>query len=219
MNGQGMTVQRDGLNGFPEAITAIGTLSRICRIKLLLLLSVIPFTQQNSFSTLDGFGTNGDFNLFQDTDGSAYLIRSGSTNNGILIISKLNRDYTNSDGVNHVNYTNDATSPFGQKSEGHTMFKRGSTYFWMASGNTIRTPNANMYVTSSGRLRPGQLPPIPSSLIAIPRAPVLSTILPATPTTPKTIWRSRYLVEPMDGSISGTGTTFRIRHLPSVPDV
>jgi Chitobiase/beta-hexosaminidase C-terminal domain/Glycosyl hydrolases family 43 len=112
-----------------------------------------PFTVSTSYATLDSFAASGDFDLFLDNDGvSAYMLRSCGSNSVNIGITKLSANYQNTDGTNHVYFTNNASSPFGQKSEGHAMVNVGGVYYWMTSGYTFWTPNTNMITYSTNIL-------------------------------------------------------------------
>jgi hypothetical protein len=83
-----------------------------------------PWTLVTTYATMfDGNSSPfGDIGSFVDSDGSAYLIYNYNTNANTAF-SKLNSSYINADGVNHSTY-----STIG---EAHTMFKRGSVYFYL----------------------------------------------------------------------------------------
>jgi len=114
-----------------------------------------PWTFFTTYGTLDGFDCAGDVGLFIDpADGvTAYLLRLCDTQNHIGI-TRLNSDYTQTDGVHSVYYPNNGSNPFGGSREQMRMFSRNGVYFWMTSGTTGWAPNTNLYVTSNSPLGP-----------------------------------------------------------------
>ncbi|NJP48427.1 RICIN domain-containing protein [Actinacidiphila epipremni] len=85
--------------------------------------------------------TSRDMTLFQDTDGSAYLV-SSANENADLDIFKLTADYT---GVASL-----AANPWpGTFREAPALFKRGGVYFMLTSANSGWKPNQQAYATAS----------------------------------------------------------------------
>lgn len=110
-----------------------------------------PFTVVATFTTILSLQQEGDTYLFLDpADGvTAYLIKEVGSSDTTIIIARLTPDYRNVDGVHFVSYSNSNSSPFGQKSEGYSMFYNNGHYFWMASGYTIWQPNKNLCVSNT----------------------------------------------------------------------
>ncbi|KAI9051770.1 hypothetical protein LZ554_004037 [Drepanopeziza brunnea f. sp. 'monogermtubi'] len=79
-----------------------------------------------------------DMNLFQDTDGTAYLLTEDRQNG--LRINKLSKDYLTVDSAVHL---------FDDSYEASAIYKEGSTYFMFASRLTGWDPNDNEYCTAT----------------------------------------------------------------------
>jgi len=79
-----------------------------------------------------------DENVFQDTDGTAYLLTEDRANG--LRIDKLSADYLSVESAVFL-YSEDYEAP--------AMFKSGNTYFMFASHETGWDPNDNIYSTAT----------------------------------------------------------------------
>ncbi len=102
-----------------------------------------PFTVATTTLDPDGMGLN-DMNLFEDTDGTGYVIYSNGTNTH-FVISKLSSDYLSTTGT--------YTMPAGfVNHEAPAMFKRNGVYYIMMSGVTGWAANENYYATSTSPL-------------------------------------------------------------------
>ncbi|MBD0734867.1 beta-xylosidase [Streptomyces sp. CBMA29] len=90
--------------------------------------------------------TSRDMTLYQDTDGSAYLV-SSANENADLDIFKLTGDYT---GVASL-----VANPWpGTFREAPALFKRGSVYFMLTSANSGWSPNQQRYATATNPAGP-----------------------------------------------------------------
>ncbi|MGW2572131.1 RICIN domain-containing protein [Streptomyces sp. NPDC001537] len=90
--------------------------------------------------------TSRDMTLYQDTDGSAYLV-SSANENADLDIFKLTADYT---GVTSL-----VANPWpGTYREAPALFKRGGVYFMLTSGNSGWKPNQQRYATATSLAGP-----------------------------------------------------------------
>lgn len=112
-----------------------------------------PWTLAFNYTSMDGYSTKGDFTLFQDNDGTCYLIIDTNggplpDNNSYTTIHKLNAAYTASSGafVAYNNNTSGNTTPFGRQSEGFAMFRIGNNYYWGSSNLSPWTPGVNLIV-------------------------------------------------------------------------
>jgi hypothetical protein len=76
-----------------------------------------------------------DMGVFQDTDGSGYLLIHGGS------IYKLASDYRSA--------ASNVVSNFARGVESPAVFKVGGTYFWLGSGSTSWERNDNVYYTAS----------------------------------------------------------------------
>ena len=100
------------------------------------------YTYHGSFKPLGQ--ESRDLTLYQDTDGSAYVIFS-SSGNSVLRIAKLTADYLNAD-------TQVATTP--RSGEAPAVFKKDGTYFLVASAATGWDSNDNYYFTATSMAGP-----------------------------------------------------------------
>lgn len=112
-------------------------------------LNVCPEDQEDMYPQSRGMAR--DMNLFQDEDGTAYIIYS-SEENLTLYISKLNEEYTYlaAEPENAV-YGRDYIRLFpGAQREAPAMFLKDGKYYLMTSGCTGWAPNqARYYVADS----------------------------------------------------------------------
>lgn len=90
-----------------------------------------------------------DMNLFQDDDGTAYIIYS-SQGNQTLFISKLNADYTGlaTDPASAVRGVDFEIAFAGQSREAPAMFKYNGMYYLVTSGCTGWDPNQAQYAVA-----------------------------------------------------------------------
>jgi Glycosyl hydrolases family 43 len=89
-----------------------------------------PYAYQGTLSLT---GAN-DFQVFEDTDGSQYLVRDGGT------LYKLSAD-----GLSIASTTKSGI----QSGEGPSLYKAGNTYFWQSSQGTYWHSNDNSYSTAT----------------------------------------------------------------------
>jgi hypothetical protein len=101
------------------------------------------YTYIGSFNPL-GYESR-DMTVFQDTDGSAYLISAAAVNYD-LNIYKLSDDYTRIDKL--------VTVLQGYHREAPAIAKRGSTYFLLTSGASGWNPNQAAYFTATSLAGP-----------------------------------------------------------------
>ncbi len=95
-----------------------------------------------------------DMNLFQDDDGTAYIIYA-SEENATLYISRLNAAYTDLDVQEGAVEGRDFTRNMVNSSrEAPAMFKYQGKYYLMTSGCTGWDPNAAIYYTADSPLGP-----------------------------------------------------------------
>ena len=86
-----------------------------------------------------------DMNVFQDDDGTAYVIYS-SDGNANMYIAKLNDEYTDLEGDEYtVNFV-------GASREAPAVFKRDGKYYMITSGCTGWAPNAAQYAVADSML-------------------------------------------------------------------
>jgi Glycosyl hydrolases family 43/PA14 domain len=99
-----------------------------------------PFVYQRSFRPL-GMDSR-DMTVFQDTDGSAYLVFATDQNKQIRI-AKMTSDY--------LGLTGESVQPFttSVQREAPQLFKADGKYFLITSGATWFAPNTAMYAVSS----------------------------------------------------------------------
>jgi len=101
-----------------------------------------PFTYRGSFRPL-GLASR-DETVFEDTDGSAYLVFATDNNNS-LRIAKMTSDYLFLTGQN--------VKPISStKREAPELFKANGYYYLVTSGATWFTPNAAQYAVSTSVL-------------------------------------------------------------------
>ena len=81
-----------------------------------------------------------DMTLFQDEDGTAYVIYS-SEDNWTLYIAELNEDYTGLTGLYSRNYVEKSGSKGVYAREAPALFKEDGTYYLISSGCTGWRPN------------------------------------------------------------------------------
>lgn len=112
-------------SSYSEAKVGVATSSSVCG----------PYTYRGSFQPL-GFQSR-DIGLFQDTDGSAYLLSEDRANG--LRIDRLSSDYLTVTG---------AVALFADY-EAPAMVKIGGTYYLFASHLTGWSTNDNVYATST----------------------------------------------------------------------
>ncbi|MBI3888860.1 family 43 glycosylhydrolase [Candidatus Nomurabacteria bacterium] len=87
-----------------------------------------------------GYGFK-DFNLFQESDGNAYVVyTSGTPNNADNWIAKLTSDYLNVTGTDYLHLN------AGVSREAPVLFKRGSAYFLITSASNYYNFNATFDV-------------------------------------------------------------------------
>lgn len=95
-----------------------------------------------------------DMNLFQDDDGTAYILYA-SEENATLYISRLNEDYTDlavrENPVEGEDFTRNMP---GSSREAPAMFKYQGKYYLMTSGCTGWDPNAAIYYRADSPLGP-----------------------------------------------------------------
>lgn len=100
------------------------------------------------FKLLDTIRPNGqesrDMTLFQDEDGTAYLIHS-SEDNWTLYIAELNEDYTGLTGNYSRNYVDKSGSKGVYAREAPAIFKYDGSYYLISSGCTGWRPNVMGY--------------------------------------------------------------------------
>jgi len=100
-----------------------------------------PFTAATTTFAPDVASGIGDMNLFQDSDGSGYLIYVDKNNR--TSINRLTSDYLSI-------VAGATTTPFASAARlSPVMFKRGSTYFLMATNVNQFSTTTPMYATSS----------------------------------------------------------------------
>ena len=107
------------------------------------------YTWQSHFRPLGN--DSRDMNVFKDNDGKAYLICSVNSNQNVVIM-QLNSNYTAP--VSEVFRGYNSNDPSGIGCEGHSIFKSGSTYFWIESFCTGWDPNDNRYYTATSLAGP-----------------------------------------------------------------
>lgn len=109
-------------------------------------------TVDGNYSYVGSYNPRGnqsrDMTVFQDTDGSAYLIYA-TNNNSALNIDKLSSDYLRD--VNNV-YT------FNNRWEAPGMFKSHGRYYLISSSPTGWAPNPNVYVSATSLSGPWTSP-------------------------------------------------------------
>jgi len=118
---------------------------------------------EGSRPTIDGFTPGGDIKTWLDgSTGKAYLIFNAG---GSMEICQLTPDFVNSAGSpNYVQYeimggsNPGGPNPFSNTPEGYSMFKIGSTYYWMASMPQSVLPGLNQCVEGSSPLGPWSAP-------------------------------------------------------------
>ncbi|MBE5871379.1 MAG: hypothetical protein E7294_08990 [Lachnospiraceae bacterium] len=100
------------------------------------------------FRLIDTIRPNGmesrDMTLFQDDDGTAYLIHS-SEDNWTLYIAQLNEDYTGLTGAYSRNYVDKSGSKGVYAREAPAIFKADGKYYLISSGCTGWRPNQMGY--------------------------------------------------------------------------
>ena len=97
-----------------------------------------------------------DMNVFQDDDGTAYILYA-SEENATLYISKLNEEYTDlSERENAVEGVDFSRNMVDSSREAPAMFKYQGKYYLMTSGCTGWEPNAAIYYTADSPLGPWQ---------------------------------------------------------------
>jgi hypothetical protein len=134
-----------------------------------------PWNLVGRYPTMNGFatddGTNStDSSLFQDTDGTAYhLAQVSNAGTPTLLISRLNSAYTAVDGVNFASYGDVAI--FGAQVEAPAMFKRGSIYFLVYSGQTQWEPNQINYATATNPIGTWTIVGNPFANVAVTQSP------------------------------------------------
>ncbi|MFF4361273.1 RICIN domain-containing protein [Streptomyces sp. NPDC001604] len=90
--------------------------------------------------------TSRDMTLYQDDDGTAYLV-SSANENADLDIFKLTADYTGIDSL--------VANPWpGTYREAPALFKRGGFYFMLTSANSGWKPNQQRYATATSLAGP-----------------------------------------------------------------
>ena len=104
------------------------------------------FTFQNHFQPL-GIDSR-DLNVYQDADGSAYLLCSTRNNQSVSLFT-LDSTYTT---VLKELYRGNASDNFA--CEGHSIVKSGGLYFWLMSWCTGWNFNDNHYYTASALAGP-----------------------------------------------------------------
>ena len=102
-----------------------------------------PFTASTTSQNPDGMGMN-DMTLYKDTDGTAYLVYTSSDNTK-MVISRLTSDYATTSNTY-------ITSSANANRSAPAVFKRGSIYFLLNSGQNSWTATANKYSTSTSML-------------------------------------------------------------------
>jgi hypothetical protein len=109
-----------------------------------------PFTEQAT-PRLAYSDCGWDFGLYQDTDGTAYMVDTdcAAANASGLVVQQLTPDYLTTDGQ----FT---AVPFPGSAEAPSMFKRGSTYYITMSYPTCGycTGTGTGYLTASNPLGP-----------------------------------------------------------------
>ena len=91
-----------------------------------------------------------DMNLFQDDDGTAYVIYSSDGNTNTYIV-KLNNDYTNisrSDSGSPIEGTDYIVTFVQNSREAPALFKYNNKYYMITSGCTGWSPNPAQYAIS-----------------------------------------------------------------------
>jgi hypothetical protein len=105
-----------------------------------------PFTLATSTLNPDAGVNFVDFNLFQDTDGTGYVIYNVTSN--AMIISKLAPDYLSTLGVgNYVTAYTGSANKVGQ-----AMFKKDNVYFLMSTSHNTWGTTTPQYATSTSPL-------------------------------------------------------------------
>lgn len=95
-----------------------------------------------------------DMNLFQDVDGTAYILYA-SEENATLYISRLNQEYTDLDVSEGAVKGRDFTRNMKNSSrEAPAMFRYQGKYYLMTSGCTGWDPNAAIYYTADSPMGP-----------------------------------------------------------------
>ena len=95
-----------------------------------------------------------DMNLFQDDDGTAYVIYSSDGNTNTYIV-KLNEEYTNiskSDGNNPIEGIDYIVTFIKNSREAPALFKANNKYYMITSGCTGWNPNPAEYAISDNIL-------------------------------------------------------------------
>ena len=99
----------------------------------------------------DNFGGHvRDMNVFQDDDGTAYVIYSSDGNTNIYIV-KLNQEYTNiskSDGDTPIEGIDYIVTFIKNSREAPALFKANNKYYMITSGCTGWSPNPAQYAIS-----------------------------------------------------------------------
>ncbi len=103
-----------------------------------------PFAVVNQAYNNPGSYGNNDIDLFQDTNGTAYVVLT-SNNSAKVIVYQLANDYLSATGTeNNVTVAANRDAP--------VMFKRGSVYFLLSSGQNLWTASNVKYATSTSPL-------------------------------------------------------------------
>jgi len=123
-----MWMHKENGDDYGEARAAVATSSTIDG----------AYTYQGSFRPLDHMSR--DITLFQDDDGTAYMI-SAARENADLNLYRLTGDYTSVSSLVRTLWP-------GSYREAPAMFKRNGVYFLVTSGATNWTPNQQKYATA-----------------------------------------------------------------------
>ncbi|MGN6504818.1 MAG: glycoside hydrolase family 43 protein, partial [Tepidisphaeraceae bacterium] len=103
-----------------------------------------PFVYRGSFRPL-GLDSR-DMTVFQDDDGSAYLVFATNHNHSMRI-ARMTPDY--------LGLTGESSVPFSTRNrEAPALFKRNGVYYLLTSGTTWFAPNAPMYAIATSVMGP-----------------------------------------------------------------
>lgn len=97
-----------------------------------------PYSYRGSFRPLGN--ESRDMSLFQDSDGTAYLLSSANSN-ADSVIYRLSPDYLSVESEVH--------RFAGQHREAPALAKKDGTYFLVTSGSTYWSPNMQKYATTT----------------------------------------------------------------------
>ena len=146
----GTTPSSKGQSNYGKAKAGIATSdSPVGPFKLLgTYLLVVDDKYDHSWDNIGGHVR--DMNLFQDDDGTAYVIYSSDGNTNTYIV-KLNQEYTNiskSDGDTPIEGIDYIVTFIKNSREAPALFKANNKYYMITSGCTGWSPNPAQYAIS-----------------------------------------------------------------------